>query len=730
MFSTDGEEKRGNMIETIRKKISLDRSRSHTPGILPYVLYNSSDIKFVGGGDESGNWGNFPLDFALGKTVTNTGILNLSYTSFYFRGENGEEKKASNETNRLKYTEIMSRYNEMQKMLSESVFTVAVKNREKVVLTSNFGEIDENGRALLEDCGGLEPRCPLRYDYEPLQMDFFEVVKDGVYKPRYDATANIYWFPASTLGLSGSWPMPELQEGKYYILMPDYRRYKEIEDWWEDWWYNNGKNPRDIFPVDGESNEFLFCRMVEKHIIGKVEVPQCIYGIRVPDFVYYCDVEEYKKWFEDNGLTSEQGLSGKTPELLKRFEENGGFEFYNFLKNLSLPWKTEYPKSSGYSITYAVPYVSVPISLEDEHEYGGLYENYLYSYSESADTFYEAYKDYRGYSGITFVSGEAIYAESRLSDVMDEDAVSINGVVGLWDDFQNNGNTSFLKCTFSAGSFGPRYVVSGTNGGYWLCARTTSATAKNLKCADGESNESTKGVAKYRTITIAESINNIVPNPTNGDWYYFLIKNNNGVLENRNGTHSIAYFKIPFQTGKYYHLTETDNDNVYSCDYVVSAKTSGDSYTIKYVIGGLIRSGSTISPIVNTGIEYEETFPYSSGTMKTCIDGKDGVMVYYEKIDTESTKLQVYSEDYMMYRNVNIAKINRMPIAETLNGEKMIDAMLFTRDGSDSLIASTKNEIDAVFDRGNAAAFERHLKLTECNTFEDLLKYGNNFYNL
>jgi hypothetical protein len=41
-----------------------------------------------------------------------------------------------------------------------------------------------------------------------------------------------------------------------------------------------------------------------------------------------------------------------------------------------------------------------------------------------------------------------------------------------------------------------------------------------------------------------------------------------------------------------------------------------------------------------------------------------------------------------------------------------------------------KMDIDVEIDRGNAAAFERHLKLSECNSFEDLYNYGNNYYNL
>ena len=39
-------------------------------------------------------------------------------------------------------------------------------------------------------------------------------------------------------------------------------------------------------------------------------------------------------------------------------------------------------------------------------------------------------------------------------------------------------------------------------------------------------------------------------------------------------------------------------------------------------------------------------------------------------------------------------------------------------------------DIDITIDRGNATAFERHLMLGECNTFQDLINIRNNFYNL
>jgi hypothetical protein len=45
-------------------------------------------------------------------------------------------------------------------------------------------------------------------------------------------------------------------------------------------------------------------------------------------------------------------------------------------------------------------------------------------------------------------------------------------------------------------------------------------------------------------------------------------------------------------------------------------------------------------------------------------------------------------------------------------------------------ISSFNVDVDVQIDRGGASAFERHHILSEINTFEDLLNYKNNMFNL
>ena len=52
---------------------------------------------------------------------------------------------------------------------------------------------------------------------------------------------------------------------------------------------------------------------------------------------------------------------------------------------------------------------------------------------------------------------------------------------------------------------------------------------------------------------------------------------------------------------------------------------------------------------------------------------------------------------------------------------------------TDDLIGVTFDpivDVNVVVDRGINAAFERHLKLGEVKTLDDLVNYGNNFFNV
>ena len=668
-------------------KLSLDKSRSHMPGMLPYIPYNEGDgsTKLVLGDTENGNWGGFPCDISV----------------------NGH---------RMRYGDIIRRYNKIQDILLNSVYGVGVlKNKvvnskvecvqdcgytiperetvPEVVISTYYDLAREKKLNILGD----EEDVVDKYDFIPIPLSWFRTDGGGVYYPVSDEAV--------------------LTEGKYYVLLADYDTYRKYEDMWLDWWRESGQSYLTYFNVP--SGEFSFCKVVERYFIGKIPVPEDIVGIRVPQYVYYAGVKELMGWFEEHGLTEEGCLVGKPEALVKRFEENGGLKFYNFLKRRreEIVWAEVLLRGE---LAYVTPYLSLSVSLEDEHEYGGMYEPYLFSYSEADDKFVEAYNGFSGYgeSLTRWIEPTDAYAESMLIKVIDENATEVDGITGVWGEFTNG--SQLFRCTFHSGHAEPSQNVIISKNGYWSC---TASNARTIKCGDGEAIETNTN--KYRSITTLSCIPSVVEYAEEGDWYYFMVKKDNG---------ESVHFKIPYTNGSFHNMMETDTEGKYIGDYITMLQESGSEIVIQYVIGGTATSndgGQSFTAVPNTGVKYEETYQYTKGAvLVTFMDGFEGVRIVYDCIDMDAKKEVIYSDEYNLYRKANRAKIIGMEVGTVMNDKDMVSALVFTRESTEYLPDETKNTFNVIIDRGNAAAFEKHFKLSECNTFEDLKNYGNNFYNL
>jgi hypothetical protein len=73
------------------------------------------------------------------------------------------------------------------------------------------------------------------------------------------------------------------------------------------------------------------------------------------------------------------------------------------------------------------------------------------------------------------------------------------------------------------------------------------------------------------------------------------------------------------------------------------------------------------------------------------------------------------------------ANIKSMP---TLTESSYYNVPLFTKEGTETMYFEPKIDVDISFNRGNASAWDKHFKLSECNTMQDLKNYGNNTFNL
>ena len=260
--------------------------------------------------------------------------------------------------------------------------------------------------------------------------------------------------------------------------------------------------------------------------------------------------------------------------------------------------------------------------------------------------------------------------------------------------------------------------------GWWECEKLTDPS---IICGDGENLKA--GDYKYRNVLIVSCLPALVGPCKSGDVYYVMARYDNGLIQPKNiegkdGT--IVSMKIPYKVDEPQNIVSYE-DGTITYDKIISAeKIDINKYLIRYAKG--VTSGVTD---IETGIHYEETLYYSENNLaKVPIDGIYMADLYYDVLGDNSEKTSVYSEEFRKYRLVRKAKITGMEVGTQWTEENAVNAMLFTKDGYEGLQEEPKYDINLLYNRGNAAAWENHFKLSECNTMEDLVNYGNNFFNL
>lgn len=171
-------------------------------------------------------------------------------------------------------------------------------------------------------------------------------------------------------------------------------------------------------------------------------------------------------------------------------------------------------------------------------------------------------------------------------------------------------------------------------------------------------------------------------------------------------------------------------------DFLISSAITENSITFRYVLGGHYlrdEKGEFVAAsglIDETGIIYEETYPYKKNQeLKTVIEGKE-VTLYYDEIDYDSKKIEVYNNDYNLSRSAIQSKIIKMNVGDTWNNEDAIETPVFKNDILMGITDNPKYNVNIEIDRGGVSIKEKHFKLGECNTFEDLENYGNDYFGL
>ena len=261
--------------------------------------------------------------------------------------------------------------------------------------------------------------------------------------------------------------------------------------------------------------------------------------------------------------------------------------------------------------------------------------------------------------------------------------------------------------------------------GWWECEKITDT---KIICGDGENLKA--GEYKYRNVLIVSCLPALVGPCNPGDKYYVMARYDNGLIHPKNiegKDATIVSMKIPYKVDKPQNIVSYEDGTIVYDKIISTINIEGaNKMIIKYAKG--ITSGDTEE---QSGIHYEETLYYSENNLaKVPIDGIYMADLYYDVLGDNSEKTSVYSEEFRKYRLVRKAKITGMEVGTQWTEENAVNAMLFTKDGYEGLQEEPKYDINLLYNRGNAAAWGNHFKLSECNTMEDLVNYGNNFFNL
>ena len=502
-------------MDRISKTICIDNSRSHRNGLLPFVRFGGGGtIEEASTEGTNGNYGQYVCDFTI------------------YSGET--------EYTRLRYLDVIKKYNFTQEQIRNGIFAkkYVIKQDELTKLDcetnkSAITKVDLNIFITDFDERSTKPT----YEFRPLDSQYF-YEKNGYY---------VYEQPLQYKEIEGKNDDELTDDEKalkekieniesyiksenLFIILPNYDDVIKYNKEWNEWWQENFETEKweeKIFDGyetnENISTEFKFCYDVDSCILGRVEV---VYsgstGSKVPNYVYYTEIGDRIKWFEDNsGVTASayESPSKETEWLIKQWEERGGGDFYNFLKNVKYTdkWQTskEVDGENNRTFKYSPPLLNLEaiINAEIENEYlfttyeysvvNNLKENAVCEYSAtpiSALTYvYSAYVETNGKTEyinkyyitdtllehtidgeimakitkesvsaigltpqfITYDSAHTVKVESQLQTLIDPMAIQVyRDIFGSFEYFDESGVTGqMFECTYKEGISDPPHIV-------------------------------------------------------------------------------------------------------------------------------------------------------------------------------------------------------------------------------------------------------------------------------
>ena len=773
-------------MDRISKTICVDNSRSHRNGLLPFVHNESGSIEFVNSTTINGNYGQYVCDFTVYSGETECARLKYldvirAYNFVQEQLRNGvfvrkysfdENNKCGNETKQGTTTFIFKKDFPERKYKSkyeyipvdnknfieykdyyvssleyDSDFLVLIQHYEEVI------EINEKwGSWWEENCGE---------NWEPCVFSGY-IVNSAItsdFKFCYD-------IDTYALGI-----VEVSYENNYGDRVPNYISYNEIYDkkkWFEE---NSGITENAYLSLNNDDNSIInlwesmgggdfynFLSNIDyfdKYQLNisaatpngrvfKYEIPTIDLSVNINAEI---DIETLYTPYEYSVIDDEivgavnAYVAESGSNLTPNFVSGLNITVESQLQSLIDPMAIEASRDIYGSFKYFEP-------VTESGYTGQMFEcTYCTGWSETPEAYFY-------HSATTFewedekdeneeLTGEKILVKSGLSTTSVETkevppSADKAYQVCCVEILLHSANT-YSASTISGDTTYPdskhiEYTMSSwTQYGWWKCEKVDE-NIEDFICSDGEFLSAGTKDKKYRNVTIVSCIDGLVGERKVGDKYYVLARFDNGRIEPdricSGGT--IRSLGIPYIQDKPLNIMSYDNDIIYDMiTNINSGITNENGEIIENLIEISYAKGIISGSEQTTGVHYVERATYVPNNLKlVLIDGAYLAELYYDTIDFSKNKQVIYSPEFKLKREVNCATINKMEVGTQWTSGGSVTALLFTREDTDGLQEEPKSEINILYNRGNAAAWENHFKLSECNTMEDLENYGNNFFNL
>lgn len=712
-------------MDYIKKIISLDGARTKTQGLMPYYEFNTGNHNLVHADGENGNWGQF--------------VANPQFLS----------EKDKN------YQTMLDNYYALLNMVRNGVKLRKVVTKEgEVIFTEDIGAFYIKGQCF---SGGTEPDT--LYGYAAYNAENFSSTEIESIR---EETERVYY---ST----------EQVTEDYIVLVENFDYFLNLTKYLDGTSYSQASS-KTIGGTD-HTKWATYCAVVDD-CIGKINIPAYIYNkhIKAPKSMPCADVVPYIDWLEKN-----KSLTGDCCNL-RLWEDMGGQEMLDFLRNYSSYCNSQRTKLNRLS--YEIPHIETNILLTQNYTDVGVltnvdgveYETDLPE-GDGRDVEQKTRPHGIGNQEKAFTIDEIKMGKETLTLPTSErynemlSALEMGTITELPEDCKlppievesllhtlasskkflddNNNVLPGLFKTFS-NTAGQMFICT-KSGDDWTMTQINSLP-ENAKNGDGLLSE-TPGVKiygsptqssdgqYYRTITIAAAGIEIakaeeiekgardgVPDyvEPDGTHYYFFVKYDNS---------EDTPMEMPYATGNTTNVYYS-GDTVYRGDFITEVNIDGTEGTVefKYVIGGYFYgnvNGKYLLYKDGGDIYYEKYNIDLKHVDYVPLDGVDNVPVWSKYIDFEGAAKEFYSSRYGLYRTGNTANIIQFTSGELWDKEGFsetftaYDAYLTKEEYLTNFSLPPKTDVNVTIDRGGVSAFEKHYKLSECNTMQDLMQYNN-----